>query len=55
VTGYSNAHENSDLRTSVIRYEGLTAVGDSFLPFFVQANSDNPNNASDVYSTRVGP
>ena len=36
-------------------YEGLTAVGNSFLPFFVQANSDNANNASDVYSTRVGP
>jgi len=35
-------------------YEGLTAIGDSFVPFFVQANSGNQaGNASDVYSTRV--
>jgi photosystem II stability/assembly factor-like uncharacterized protein len=37
-------------------YEGLTAIGDSFVPFFVQANSGNQaGNASDVYFTRVGP
>jgi len=34
-------------------YEGLTAVEDSFIPFFVQANSGNAANPSDVYSTRV--
>jgi Neuraminidase (sialidase) len=36
-------------------YEGLTAVGNSFLPFFVQANSGNADNRTDVYITRVGP
>jgi len=36
-------------------YEGLTAVGNSFLPFFVQANSGNTSDRTDVYSTRVGP
>jgi Neuraminidase (sialidase) len=35
-------------------YEGLTAVGNSFVPFFVQANSGNAANPSDVYITRVG-
>ena len=36
-------------------YEGLTAVGNSFLPFFVQANSGNTSDRTDMYSTRVGP
>ena len=32
-------------------YEGLSAVGNSFLPFFVQANSGNTTNRTDVFST----
>jgi hypothetical protein len=36
-------------------YEGLTAVGNGFLPFFVQANSGDPSDPTDVFSTRVVP
>ena len=37
-------------------YEGLTAVGSNgFLPFFVQANSGNISDRTDVFSTRVAP
>jgi hypothetical protein len=37
-------------------YEGLSAVGSNgFLPFFVQANSGNISDRTDVFSTRVVP
>ena len=36
-------------------YEGLTNVGNAFLPFFVQTNSGNTANRTDVFATFVGP
>ncbi len=36
-------------------YEGLSNVGNSFLPFFVQTNSGNTVNPTDVFATTVGP
>ncbi|MBI3898926.1 MAG: exo-alpha-sialidase [Gammaproteobacteria bacterium] len=36
-------------------YEGLTTIGGAFLPFFVQTNSGNTANRTDVYSTTVTP
>ncbi|TME09184.1 MAG: exo-alpha-sialidase [Chloroflexi bacterium] len=34
-------------------YEGLTAVGTTFHPFFVQANSGNTSNRTDVFTTSI--
>lgn len=36
-------------------YEGLTSVGNSFVPLFVQANSGNTSNRTDVFATTVSP
>jgi hypothetical protein len=36
-------------------YEGLAHVGDTFVPFFVQANSGNTANPSDVFVTQATP
>lgn len=36
-------------------YEGLTNSGASFVPFFVQANSGNTTNRTDVFATSVAP
>ncbi len=36
-------------------YEGLSNVGNSFLPFFVQTNSGNTDNRTDVFATTAGP
>jgi hypothetical protein len=36
-------------------YEGMTAVGKAFVPLFVQANSGNFANRTDVFTTTVGP
>jgi hypothetical protein len=36
-------------------YEGLAGVGNSLLPFFVQANSGNLANRTDVFATTVSP
>ena len=36
-------------------YEGLTSVGTSFRPVFVQANSGDTSNRTDVFSTSVAP
>jgi hypothetical protein len=35
-------------------YEGLTNIGNSFVPVFVQVNNGNPANSTDVFSTSVG-
>ena len=32
-------------------YQGLSAVGNNFLPFFVQANSGNTTNRTDIFGT----
>ena len=34
-------------------YESLTAIGTTFEPFFVQANSGNTSNRTDVFTTFV--
>jgi hypothetical protein len=34
-------------------YEGLTTSGTNFLPFFVQANSGNASNPTDVFATSI--
>ena len=34
-------------------YEGLAAVGKGFLAFFVQANSGDLNNPTDVFAAKV--
>ncbi len=31
-------------------YEGLASAGSSFLPFFVQVNTANPANRTDVFA-----
>ncbi len=36
-------------------YQGLDASGTTFVPFFVQANSGNTSNRTDVFTTNVGP
>ncbi len=36
-------------------YEGLTSSGNTFLPFFIQANSGNTSNRTDAFFTTVGP
>jgi Neuraminidase (sialidase) len=36
-------------------YEGLSNIGNRFLPFFVQTNSGNINDRTDVFATTVGP
>jgi Neuraminidase (sialidase) len=36
-------------------YEGLAHIGNTFLPFFVQANTGNTTNRTDAFSTVVGP
>jgi hypothetical protein len=36
-------------------YEGLATVGATFRPLFVQANSGNTANRSDVFSTLAAP
>ena len=36
-------------------YEGLATSGNSFLPFFIQANTGDTTNRTDVFSTVVGP
>ena len=35
-------------------YEGLTSVGDTFIPFFVQTNSGNLTNRTDAFETAAG-
>jgi len=34
-------------------YEGLTTIGTTFQPFFVQANSGNRSNRTDVFTTSI--
>ena len=36
-------------------YEGLTSLGNRFVPFFIQANSGNTSNRTDAFFTTVGP
>jgi hypothetical protein len=36
-------------------YEGLTGVGNAFLPLFIQANDGNTSNRTDAFFTTVGP
>jgi hypothetical protein len=36
-------------------YQGLTSVGNQFLPFFIQANSGNTANRTDAFATTVSP
>ncbi len=36
-------------------YEGLAASGTTFFPFFVQTNTGNTSNRTDVFTTNVGP
>ena len=36
-------------------YEGLTSVSTNFVPFFVQTNSGNTSNRTDVFATNVAP
>jgi hypothetical protein len=36
-------------------YEGLTSIGRQFVPGFVTANSGNPDNPTDLFSTTVRP
>jgi hypothetical protein len=36
-------------------YEGLAHAGNMFVPFFVQANSGNTANRSDVFVTQATP
>ncbi len=36
-------------------YEGLAASGTTFYPFFVQTNTGNTSNRTDVFTTNVGP
>jgi hypothetical protein len=35
-------------------YQGLASVGNTFVPFFIRANSGNANNTTDAFSTRAG-
>ena len=35
-------------------YEGLTNIGNTFVPVFVTVNNGNPGNSTDVFSTTVG-
>ena len=35
-------------------YEGLTNIGNTFVPVFVTVNNGNPGNSTDVFSTKVG-
>lgn len=35
-------------------YEGLVSVGNAFLAFFVQTNSEDETNRTDVVAVRVG-
>jgi hypothetical protein len=34
-------------------YEGLTSIGTAFLPFFVETNSGNTSNPTDVFTTAL--
>jgi Neuraminidase (sialidase) len=36
-------------------YEGLTTIGNTFVPVFVQANSGNTTNRTDVFETTASP
>lgn len=36
-------------------YEGLSSVGNSFVPLFIQTNSGNTANRTDAFATAVGP
>jgi hypothetical protein len=36
-------------------YEGLTSIGNTFRPVFVQVNNGNSANRTDVFATTVGP
>ncbi len=36
-------------------YEGLATIGNTFIPVFVQANSGNTANRTDVFETTAGP
>jgi hypothetical protein len=36
-------------------YEGLSNVGNTFVPFFVQANSGNTANRTDAFYTTAAP
>ena len=36
-------------------YQGLAASGTAFYPFFVQTNTGNTSNRTDVFTTNVGP
>ena len=36
-------------------YEGLTSIGDTFVPVFVQVNDGHPDNRTDVFETTVSP
>ncbi len=36
-------------------YQGLTTIGTTFYPFFVQTNSGNLTNRTDVFAAKVGP
>jgi len=51
-----------DLRTAPVShgfflgdYQGLAAAGSEFTPFFVQTNSGNTENPTDVFATTAGP
>lgn len=36
-------------------YEGLTTIGNKFVPFFIQGNTGNTANRTDAFFTTVGP
>ena len=36
-------------------YEGLSSIGNTFIPVFIQVNNGNPANRTDVFGTSVGP
>ena len=36
-------------------YEGLTSIGNNFLPVFIQVNNGNSANRTDVFGTTTGP
>ncbi len=36
-------------------YQGMTTIGTTFYPFFVQTNSGNTSNRTDVFAAKVGP
>jgi hypothetical protein len=36
-------------------YQGLAAAGNNFVPFFVQANTGDTANRTDVFATTIQP